>query len=141
MAPRWGPALRVLRALRARPHPTRGTAPENIAAVRRTLCSGSGRRCSADTGFTATVWHVHPIDDRTYAVLYGIFAVAVGLALNLANRPITRYMLKGQFKDPDAQKYQWFYPFTRALGWFFVAFGLLLPVLVFAGVLTGADHS
>jgi hypothetical protein len=81
---------------------------------------------------------VSTIDDKTLAVLFGIIAVAAGLALNLANRPITRLMLKGQFRDPDAPKNQWIYPFARFVGWWFVGFGVLLPVLVLTGVLSGA---
>jgi len=79
------------------------------------------------------------IEDQTIAVAFGIIFVAAGVALNLWNRPITRLMLTAQFRDPDAPANQWVYVFSKVVGWFFIAHGVALPLLVLTGTLSGPD--
>jgi hypothetical protein len=79
------------------------------------------------------------IDDQTITLAFGIFFVAAGVALNLWNRPITRLMLRLQFRDPDAPTSQWFYTFIKVVGWFFIIGGVAFPLLVLTGALSGPD--
>ncbi|MEV0891368.1 hypothetical protein [Promicromonospora sp. NPDC050262] len=79
------------------------------------------------------------IEDQTIAVAFGIIFIAAGVALSLWNRPITRLMLKGQFRDPAAPTSQWFYAFVKVVGWFLIVHGVAVPLLVLAGALSGPD--
>lgn len=79
------------------------------------------------------------IDDQTFTLVLGIIFVAGGVALNLWNRPITRLMLRLQFRDPDAPTSQWFYAFNKVVGWCFIVGGIAFPLFVLTGALSGPD--